>query len=246
MSIIVVGKNSSVYSLIKPSLTKDIMLAELESAQALTWPLAIEKSAKQTFIVFSGVVSQDIELLQKIELFHNLLARRFSIATDPNVILISSSAVYGKYKCNFAETDDCRPISNYGRSKFQIEQIYTKLLNSNVSILRLGNVLGLDTVAKTFSKNSERERYLDCRCDYSTAMRTYVDAEILSDVIKCYIYKHEDLPQILNVGREKPQSVSDIVNELGMNFKLRISDNAVQDLILDTSTLFQIIESEGN
>jgi nucleoside-diphosphate-sugar epimerase len=149
--------------------------------------------------------------------------------------------VYGDHHQKFSESDHCRPISNYGYSKLKIEQVYLDIFKCNVSILRLGNVLGLDTVAKTFSEKHERDRYLDCRSDYSTPMRTYVDSRILSDIVFHYVNNFGDLPKILNVGRSRPQEMQAAVFELGMKFNLRITDRVLKDLTLDTSKLYQIL-----
>ena len=178
MTVTIIGKNSSIFSLIRPYLEKEIEMIELDSEQSLNCSLELLCSTRQIFVIFSGVVSQHIQTLEKIERFHHFLGQKLSNIKDARAILISSSAVYGEYKSIFTESDDCIPISNYGRSKRKIEQLYLNKLKRDVSIFRLGNVLGLDTVAKIFSENNECDRYLDCRRDYSTPMRTYVDAEI--------------------------------------------------------------------
>ena len=157
------------------------------------------------------------------------------------VILISSSAVYGNHKHIFSENDECKPITNYGRSKLNIENTYLEKLHDNIAILRLGNVLGLDTLGKALANGNLRHRYIDCRNDYSTPMRTYVDAQILSDIIISYIRNSRNLPRKLNVGRKHPQSMQSAVQELGINFELRVADSVSKDLTLDTSQLFKVL-----
>jgi len=244
MNVTIIGKNSSVYFVLKPLLFETYALTEFGSKQALSRLSLVEQHRGRSFIIFSGVVSQSLEVLEKLETFHCCLADKLSSVRDPNIILISSSAVYGNYKSNFSELDDCCPISNYGYSKRKIEQLYSERFESNLSILRLGNVLGLDAMAKTFSESNERDRYLDCRCDYSTPKRTYVDAQILSKIIRHYVSNPGYSQKILNVGRIKHQSMHEAAKELGLNCNLRISDNVTEDLTLNTSELFQIFDSE--
>ena len=75
MMITIIGKNSSIFSLIRPYLEKDIEMVELESEQSLNCSLDLLLSARQIFVIFSGVVSQRIQTLEKIERFHHLLAQ---------------------------------------------------------------------------------------------------------------------------------------------------------------------------
>lgn len=243
-NLTIVGKNSSVYLLLKPFLFENFVLTEFGSELALSDLLSVEHHVGQSFIIFSGVVSKNKELLEKLETFHYRLAHKLRNVCNSNIILISSSAVYGNYKSSFSELDDCRPVSNYGCSKRKIEQLYLEKFESNLSMLRLGNVLGLDTVAKIFSERNERDRYLDCRKDYSTPKRTYVDAQILSKAIRYYVSNPKNSNKILNVGRARPQSMHEALNELGLRCNLRVSDSVAKDLTLNTSKLFQILNSE--
>lgn len=244
MDVAIVGKNSSVYLFLKPLLDKTYILKEYASNQALSDQFSIGKNIGQSVIIFSGVVSQSLKRLEKLETFHGHLTHKLKTLHKPNIILISSSAVYGSYKKIFSESDDCRPISNYGRSKLKIENDYLEKFESRLSILRLGNVLGLDTVAKTFSEINDSERYLDCRSDYTTPKRTYVDAQILFNIVRYYISNPANSQKVLNVGRIKPQTMHAAVNELGLNCNLRIANNVADDLTLDTSELFQILDIE--
>ena len=246
MNITIIGKNSSVYNFIRSSLLKDFDIDELRSTESLHYLLNAPNRLEQKIIIFSGIISQDKEELEAVESFHNSLIEKISKIKNARAILISSSAVYGTYKSVFSESDDCLPTSNYGLSKAKIEQMYLRELNQNVAILRLGNVLGLDTVGKAFSDIRESDRYLDCRNDLTTPMRTYVDFQILSDLISSYIENFEDLPQILNVGREKPQAMHNAAMEMGMNFRYKITENILKDLTLDTSQLFKILHGKGN
>lgn len=236
----VIGKNSSVFLLVKRRLLCQIEFLEVESKQAKNYFREEKLDQGQCCIIFSGVVTDDVNRLIEIESFHSSLAKELSDA-EARVILISSSAVYGSYKHIFSEIDECRPISNYGRSKLKIEQIYLSALTENVSILRLGNVLGLDTVSKAFSASDECDRYLDCRHDYSTPMRTYVDTQILSDIIIRYCENFGDLPQKLNIGRKKPQAMHHALQEIGINFNFNKTKTVSKDLTLDTSQLFKIL-----
>jgi UDP-glucose 4-epimerase len=66
--------------------------------------------------------------------------RVFDVATNKNVKIIftSSAAVYGNIKLPHKEDSECKPISQYGKSKLRAE----KLCPENSFILRLFNVYG--------------------------------------------------------------------------------------------------------
>ena len=245
MNITIIGKNSSVFLIVRKRLLQQVEFLELESQEAINDVREKKLVPGRCLIIFSGVVTEDENKLKEIEGFHSIISNEIS-NTETRVILISSSAVYGTYKSVFSESDDCLPTSNYGLSKVKIEQMYLKHLNQNVAILRLGNVLGFDTVAKVFSATKECDRYINCRQDLSTPKRTYVDGQILSDLISRYIENFEDLPQILNVGREKPQAMHNAAIELGMNFRYKITKSVLKDLTLDTSHLFKILNGTEN
>ena len=241
MNTIIIGKNSSVFASVRSNLLRQTDLLELESQKSINYLKKGNLIEKQNYVIFSGIVTQNINQLGEIERFHSLIAQKLSYLSVGKVILISSAAVYGNHKHIFSEYDECKPISNYGRSKLSIENTYLEKLHDNISILRLGNVLGLDTVGKAFANGNTRDRYIDCRKDYSTPLRTYVDAQILADIIIFSIRKFGYLPQKLNIGRRKPQSMHSAVQELGINFELRITDSVSKDLALDTSQLFTIL-----
>ena len=245
MKTIIIGKNSSVFGLVRSSLMRQIDLLELESQEAINQLEKGNSIDKENYIIFSGMVTENKNKLEEIERFHSLIAQKLSHVAVGRVILISSSAVYGNHKHIFSENDECKPISNYGKSKLNIEHMYLEKLHDSIAILRLGNVLGLDAVGKAFANGDNRSRHIDCRNDYSTPIRTYVDAQILSDIIVSYIRNFGNLPRKLNIGRRKPQSMHSAVQELGINFNLRITDSASRDLTLDTSQLFKILGRSG-
>ena len=245
MKLIVVGKNSSIYSMVKSRLLCFDKIIQLNRKKVLGFDLEPYDSDNCTFVIFSGIVSNDATSLEQIEKFHLSLVKKLENLKRSKVILISSSAVYGDYKKCFSETDTCLPSTTYGHSKLVIENMYLKAVSSKLSILRLGNVVGLDTIGKIFQNLDENLRYLDCRNDLSTPLRTYVDDRILSEALLGCINFQENLP-ILNVGRSKPQSMHEITNEIGLRCTLRKTNKSLNDIILNTSFLHRKVLTRAN
>ena len=243
---IAVGKSSSIFSMVKPSLLQFTEVIELDRERVLEFNFNSQDSARCCIVIFSGIVSNDRVALSKLEKFHTRLVPRLEALKQSKVILLSSSAVYGDYKKCFNENDFCLPVTNYGRSKLVIEEVYTSRLSQNLSVLRLGNFVGLDSLGKAFHQAEMRDRYLDCRSDFSTPLRTYVDDKLLIKTF-CNLYDFKGkLPDILNVGRSKPQSMYEITKELGLECTMRKTKKTLNDIILDTSLLSKKIFNRSN
>lgn len=222
--------------MLKTKLASFDKVIQLDRNEVLEFDFKAHDNENCVIVVFLGIVSNDDRLLMTIENFHLNLVTKLEILKHSKVVLISSSAVYGDYKKCFIENDYCLPCTNYGRSKLVIEDMYFKGIDGNLSVLRLGNALGLDTIGKAFRNLEVNSRYLDCRYDFSTPLRSYVDAYILFKALtSCIKFKRPLF--ILNVGRSKPQSMYEITHELGLECNLRKTDKILKDIVLDTSLL---------
>lgn len=238
--LVVVGKNSSVYAKLRPHISSCFHCLEFCSIDAMELNFdELAQSDRTIIAIFSGLVSNDASVLNKLEEYHVKLVNKLEKFPSYRVFLISSSAVYGTYKTNFSEQDLCMPTSAYGVSKLKIEKIYYDFLADRITLLRLGNVIGLDSVSKAFQRLEASSRILDCRDDGSTALRTYVDGSILCRAFLTFSARNT-LPRVLNIGRQNPQSMYEIIQELGMDCKRKNAPDKVHDITLDTSSLFNL------
>lgn len=244
MRVIIIGKNSSIYSLIRPNILNMTDPIELDRESVFKFDFNRLDTPDTKIIIFSGVSSDDLNLLKVLEDFHLSLCGKISKLLKTRLIYISSSAVYGEHKEIFLENDECIPSTNYGKSKRKIEQMYASFFRSNLLILRLGNVIGYDSVSLAFSKKVDGERFLDCRPDGSTPMRTYVDSQILAKSISLCIQENRTENCILNVGRERPMSMFEAMKELNLSFTLRESCQTRKNIIIDTSNLHAALVSK--
>ena len=71
------------------------------------------------------------------------------------LIMISTSKVYGIKNCEKkSESDNCHPITSYGKSRFFVEKQIQKIIPNQYLILRLVNLINFDTRKKTGSKTA--------------------------------------------------------------------------------------------
>ena len=237
MTLLIIGKNSNIYLKNKKMLQSSQEVIEIDRKLVSNFNFRDYDQEKNQIIIFSGVVTEDLKVLRSVEKFHFLLSKKLVSVRRARVLLLSSAAVYGTYKSCFSEVDQCQPITNYGRSKLVIELLYQDTINISLHILRLGNVMGLDSVGKSHIAAKGNLIYLDCREDNSTPLRTYVDMDILYQTILHFTKSYSPIPKILNVGRSQPQSISSAALELDINFELKKTSLEIGDLILKTSLL---------
>jgi hypothetical protein len=232
-TIIIVGCNSLIYSSVRDFLSEYCCILELNSFSALQFDFKKYDFSNVSVVIFSGKVTNDLNVLQDLENYHKELSQKLSVCKSLRVCLISSSAVYGDWNSQFTEGDPCRPTTNYGKSKLSTERYYQFYLNHQTVLLRLGNVIGFDSLTSNKPGSASNICLLDCRADYSTALRTYVDRSCLIQML--LLPRYILLPRAVNIGRCIPQTMVEIAQNLGINFQLRVAEDRVRDITLNTN-----------
>ncbi|MDA8770450.1 NAD(P)-dependent oxidoreductase [Planktomarina temperata] len=253
--VLVIGGNSKVASLLKNTPYRDMGLEfyfqsrKLESQNDIYWdPLAsklILQSKKPFKHEYDAILNlagptDEIYCDLNIEIAERCcqLAQVYQI---PKVILISSSAVYGNKNILHSEISSCRPISNYGKSKIQMEQRCLELsLNSEIICLRLGNILGADALSKKI-ENKQRV-LLDVGANYVSAKRSYLSPYTFVNVLKGLLNLNNFDTPILNVSSPEPFYMHDLLEILKMPYDRRVNVKKVYDVSLDTTLLSQIVK----
>lgn len=96
-------------------------------------------------INFAGVTRGSPEALQQNVTLAQVACETARQQEAAHVFLLSSAAVYGSGKgASFGESAECEPLSAYGEAKLAMERAVQG--QSNVTILRLGNVVGADAL----------------------------------------------------------------------------------------------------
>ena len=244
-SCIILGRNSQIYRQIKHSLAEIFTIYEVGRENLESIVDYIELRPKYIYI-FIGLVTNDPILLRDIEHTHRRILALMFDKKNTQVVLISSSAVYGNHKYCFSEKDVCRPVNNYGASKLRIEKMYQKQIGLNSIILRLGNFIGFDAVGKAFSKSIDKRVIISTDDTGNSAKRTYLDSELLFQSLVDLPSKLSNADRIVNVGRFRAQNMTDVACEIGASVEKVKSEEKISDITLDTSLFHEALKRPGS
>lgn len=163
------------------------------------------------------------------------------------ILIMSSSSVYGAYKnVPFKESDECRPVTIYGKSKFLMEKVayenYQKFENTHC--LRLANFLGGDSLAKNFQTYNHVK--ITQYEDKKGPLRTYVSASQILSALMQLLTTEKKLPFAINVGNATPIHMEKLASLTAMkwSFTKETQNCAAQKIVLDCSVLTSLVRLE--
>ncbi|MCF2870953.1 NAD(P)-dependent oxidoreductase [Octadecabacter sp. G9-8] len=171
------------------------------------------------------------------------LAKRHCV---PHLALVSSAAVYGTQpdRVDTPETASLHPLSHYGRSKVLMEQIAQTQEGAGpqISILRIGNVAGADTLLSLAEKGSLA---LDLLEDDTTPVRSYIGprdlAQTLSVVMNAPPRRRTN---VLNIAHPQPVTLGELaraykskLNSALIWAKRRAPAHTIPKVVLNTNAL---------
>ena len=161
----------------------------------------------------------------------------YEVAINSNVkkfIFASTAAVYGDYKTLFKETDDTKPINNYGSSKLQFEKYLEYNKKISHVILRFFNVTGNYYIGgKNINKNDsvilriyktylKRKSifYISSNEQNESTKRDFIHVIDLIRIIEKTIDNKKKFLK-LNCGYGKSISILKILNEFEKKYKYK-------------------------
>ncbi|WP_420861689.1 NAD-dependent epimerase/dehydratase family protein [Algirhabdus cladophorae] len=169
-----------------------------------------------------------------IPLAHATLALAQALGIK-RMIVVSSIAVYGPPLARpFLEEDQLNPAHPYGQSKRDLEHHMQRNHSAfgvkEISILRLGNVIGADQLGH-LAKSATAANPLQIAQfeDGSYAMRSYLNAALLCDVI-AQLVSAGSMPSVFNVSTLTPIGMDVVADKLGAPWIAR--DATPQDVPL--------------
>ncbi|MEM7641511.1 MAG: NAD-dependent epimerase/dehydratase family protein [Pseudomonadota bacterium] len=200
-------------------------------------PLAGTLAGCRALIALGGVTSGDAAALAG-----NTDAARDAVAAAradgvPRVLVLSSSAVYGRRAGPLTEDVAPTPANAYGEAKARMEAEIARLpaAGPEVCILRLGNVAGADAL---LGKLSEAPPRLDTFPDGATPMRNYLGPESLARILAALALHPAPLPPILNLGAPGRVAMGDLLRAAGRDWvAVPAPETALRDVALDTTRL---------
>lgn len=172
----------------------------------------------------------------------------------PRVLVASSSAVYGISDSGepFRESDDCRPVSDYGRAKVEMEACCGtwRERGLEVTCLRIGNVAGADALLlNVIAGDRQAPLEIDIFPNKEGPIRSYIGPQSLSGVLKVLSNSIKPLPPVVNLAAPNPISMNSLADAARVRWKAKpVSDDKNQVITLDCSMLgefyqFQSFES---
>lgn len=164
--------------------------------------------------MFAGVTSGPEEWFSGNPKLAEACLQAAEIADIRNVLIASTSAVYGVAGgVPLAEETPTNPASRYGRSKLEMEQISAKWRDRGIKVvsLRIGNVIGADSLFRNFSTASvEMPLLLDEFSDGGGPVRSYIGPVTMARVLEDMARKARDLPDVLNLAAPEPVSMENL------------------------------------
>ena len=154
------------------------------------------------------------------------------------VLLASSSAVYGAGHAPYREEDTCAPLSPYGAAKHAMEQAVAGV--SGVTCLRIGNVAGADALMGGWRGGVVT---LDINDEGRGPKRSYIGPMSLRDTL-VHLAGLRGLPPVLNVGGAPAVTMDALLDAAGITWRPRLDIAAARDITLDCHRLAECCPQE--
>lgn len=219
------------------------LLARIWAGSDVVWhargdgALAAALAGRRALLCLSGVTSGDAAALAG-----NTDAARGALAAARGaglgrVLLMSSSAVYGRTPGRLTEATPPAPANTYGAAKLAMEG--AALDAPEAVVLRLGNVAGADAL---LGRLTDDDPTLDVFFDPSGTMhgprRNYLGPVTLANLFSGLAAHPGPLPRILNLGAPGLVDMADLLAAAGRDWTPRIAPpEALAEVALDTGLL---------
>lgn len=152
------------------------------------------------------------------------------------VLLASSAAVYGAQPGLLREDAPLQPTNAYGRAKVDMEQrslALARALGVPVTVLRIGNIAGLDAILGGWRNGFTLDQFSDGR----SPRRSYIGVRTLADILAALVAQ-PDLPTVLNLAQPRPVEMAALLRAAGRDFAWRVAPaSAIAEVGLDLTEL---------
>lgn len=203
-------------------------------------PLTTALQGRRTLLALAGVTRGDPSALAaNVDLALDALnAARDAGLT--RVILVSSSAVYGRATGTLQERRRPTPVSAYGSAKARMEAAVANWSANHpdgpeVVCLRLGNIAGADAL---LGKLQGHPPQLDIFADGQSARRSYLGPLSLASIVSQLVAHPKRLPPVLNVAASSPVDMAALLRAAGCRWMdVPAAPEAIANVSLDTRLL---------
>ncbi len=176
-----------------------------------------------------AAMSDNVDLaLAAIEAAHQAGAGR--------VFLASSAAVYGRHSGELAEDAVLAPLTAYGHAKCEMEQAglaLGKTLGQPVTVLRIGNVAGVDAILGGWHAAMAVDQLPRGR----TPARSYIGLQSLTRVLQD-LATRADVPAVLNIAQPGMIEMGALLDAAQLPWKARPApEGVIAEVSLSTRLL---------
>jgi len=237
-------EGSSIYLQSRRRLSRDTLIWDLEISPLLALAdFIMAKSINKILMLYGGrsySVEQDI---RELSLIQNCLGLFVSLEVQ-QVLVASSAAVYGLDETEtFSEESATGSSHEYGCKKLKLESFGQKYGNdkTEISFLRLGNVLGADSLTKFYVNNKDHSFILNKYVNGYLG-RSYLTPSSFHYVIFKLLMLDGGIPKILNVATHSRLFMDEILAGIGVDFAIKNVDENGRNVFLETDTLNSLIK----
>lgn len=169
-----------------------------------------------------------------------------------HIFVASSAAVYGAAQTDHVEVQPPAPLSDYGKSKLDMERKVlcwaTNAGSPSATCLRIGNVLGADALFR--SANSGQIAILDPVSNQSGGpIRSYIGPRALAQILARLFQQIRDdgtMPSILNVAAPIPISMADLLKSAHRPFQFGPPNpHTIPRVSLSTKRLAGLVQAQA-
>lgn len=203
--------------------------------RSLMWDILHEPTpdiAPSAVICLAGVTTGS-----NVDYNSRLVKAAVTVARGAPVLFASTQAVYGAQRGCLTETDPCEPHTPYGQAKYAAEQAI--LSYPNVTILRIGNAIGADSLLRATKQGAVA---LDRFPDRTGPRRMMIGPLTLGraciELLSC-----APLPdRILNLAQPGLVAMADVLDALGATWSWQTAPHtAIPVLEMDLKAVQQLI-----
>lgn len=240
------GKLGRMVCRLWPSRGELVTIARKEGLADITWkpgddvPAVMASETRAILALWgatSGVLRDNARLAEA--------ALDLAVAVGaPQVIHMSSAAVYGAADRALHEADALQPVVPYGVAKRDMEDAIAAWHRRNGEavrsiVLRLGNVAGADSLGASLRRGPTVT--LDRFADGTGPQRSYIGPVDLVRVLKS-LTEDKAISGTYNVSAPQATAMADIVTAAGMDVRWTSAPpGAIQSVVFDTSKLGRLL-----